>query len=419
MATNSVPHIDQLSTFLKKMVANAVMNSGQSMLPYVGKDDGQSSICTQNSNFSRRAVKGQQIKRDSHMKTLSNKPASSPFSNAFFDETDETSQPNKSVNVDQSRLLSFDDVFLEQDKPKPKKDTNSIDLSYNFDDEEQEATSTVWTRQRIKGLERTIANLAPANSSASDGKISLTKQMLSHAQVIAQVELKFIIIKTSCGVLCAVDQHAADERVSLEKLESAMCNPNLHDVPIELTKRTVRVSDILKATKVVPSKRLALSQKDISTVKHHWSLLQKWKFTLEETEDNTTLLLTGLPSVCDRVAEVSDLLAYVRELGHLSGGEIKPPFVKTVLASNACRYAIMFGDFLTTEKCVELIDSLSKCELPFQCAHGRPSIIPLVDMNKDSANYQTTSVVGGVEKDNVKCLEGKSIRFGPNRIIRK
>ena len=84
----------------------------------------------------------------------------------FFDETDETSQPNKSVNVDQSRLLSFDDVFLEQDKPKqPKKDTNSIDLSYNFDDDEQEATSTVWTRQRIKGLERTIANLAPANSS--------------------------------------------------------------------------------------------------------------------------------------------------------------------------------------------------------------------------------------------------------------
>lgn len=49
---------------------------------------------------------------------------------------------------------------------------------------------------------------------------TLTKKMLSSAEVVAQVELKFIIIKT-CGIICAVDQHAADEGVALEKLVSA------------------------------------------------------------------------------------------------------------------------------------------------------------------------------------------------------
>jgi len=327
--------------------------------------------------------------------------------------------------------LSFEDAFLEQDDPTPKQSedpdtatSSSMDFNYNFDDEQDtSATSTVWTRQRIKGLERTIANLAPeASTTGSDG-ISLTKEMLSNAQVIAQVELKFIIIKTACGVLCAVDQHAADERVALEKLESALCNPNLHDdTIINLTKRSVTKSDILKATKLAPSKRIVLSQKDMSTVKHHYSLLQKWKFTFEEAEDQS-LLITGLPSVCDRTAEVSDFLDFVRILGHTSsGGEIKPPFVKHVLASNACRYAIMFGDELTHDKCVELISSLSKCELCFICAHGRPSIIPLIDMNKDEKKTQSTSEGkgGGMEvKDDVKYLEGKSLKFQPRRVLRR
>lgn len=33
--------------------------------------------------------------------------------------------------------------------------------------------------------------------------------------------------------------------------------------------------------------------------------------------------------------------------------------------------AIKFGDSLTLDECRALILSLSKCKLPFQCAHGR------------------------------------------------
>jgi DNA mismatch repair protein MLH3 len=38
----------------------------------------------------------------------------------------------------------------------------------------------------------------------------------------------------------------------------------------------------------------------------------------------------------------------------------------------------MFNDVLTIRECRELIVKLSAAQLPFQCAHGRPSIIPIV-----------------------------------------
>jgi DNA mismatch repair protein MLH3 len=40
----------------------------------------------------------------------------------------------------------------------------------------------------------------------------------------------------------------------------------------------------------------------------------------------------------------------------------------------------MFNDILTIQQCEELIARLSRCAFPFQCAHGRPSMAPLVDL---------------------------------------
>jgi DNA mismatch repair protein MLH3 len=40
----------------------------------------------------------------------------------------------------------------------------------------------------------------------------------------------------------------------------------------------------------------------------------------------------------------------------------------------------MFNDPLTVEQCKELIERLSHTAVPFRCAHGRPSIVPLVDL---------------------------------------
>ncbi len=40
----------------------------------------------------------------------------------------------------------------------------------------------------------------------------------------------------------------------------------------------------------------------------------------------------------------------------------------------------MFNDILTIDECNNLIARLAKCVFPFQCAHGRPSMVPLAEL---------------------------------------
>ena len=51
-----------------------------------------------------------------------------------------------------------------------------------------------------------------------------------------------------------------------------------------------------------------------------------------------------------------------------------------MMNSRACRSAIMFNDVLPRDQCEILVRKLADCMFPFQCAHGRPSLVPLVDL---------------------------------------
>ena len=42
----------------------------------------------------------------------------------------------------------------------------------------------------------------------------------------------------------------------------------------------------------------------------------------------------------------------------------------------------MFNDELTRDQCQTIVARLAKCKFPFQCAHGRPSLVPLVDVRR-------------------------------------
>lgn len=54
-----------------------------------------------------------------------------------------------------------------------------------------------------------------------------------------------------------------------------------------------------------------------------------------------------------------------------------PRGIVDLLNSRSCRSAIMFNDDLTKLECEELVKKLAKCAFPFQCAHGRPSMVVL------------------------------------------
>ncbi len=59
-----------------------------------------------------------------------------------------------------------------------------------------------------------------------------------------------------------------------------------------------------------------------------------------------------------------------------------PRGILDMINSRACRSAIMFNDALTGEECKVLLKRLAQCAFPFQCAHGRPSMVPLVRLGE-------------------------------------
>lgn len=51
--------------------------------------------------------------------------------------------------------------------------------------------------------------------------------------------------------------------------------------------------------------------------------------------------------------------------------------------------AIKFGDPLTLEMTKLLVRKLACCEMPFQCAHGRPVLTPLLELTEVSPNVSS------------------------------
>ena len=323
-------------------------------------------------------------------------PETSPFSNAFFDKPRPASCVLKKGT---SPAVLFDDAFFDDckqymvlppDKQPLRRATVAAEVLplTSTDTEETQkdhlnSDQLQWTRTRVRALESQIASIIvdtvksfPSNRK----KISLSKSMLANAEVISQVDAKFIVINAG-GVLCIVDQHAADERVSLERLERELLSRTVTSSGVAVDTSS---SEMIKSLPLLPAQQLRLSSSQLTTVLQHKDLLEKWRFMFRFHQDKKgVVLLSGVPGIFHKVATAKDFLQFSQALGNRTSdaGLIKPAFVKRVLASYSCRYAIMFGDVLTEERSKELIRSLSLCHHCFICAHGRPSIVPLLDMN--------------------------------------
>lgn len=59
-------------------------------------------------------------------------------------------------------------------------------------------------------------------------------------------------------------------------------------------------------------------------------------------------------------------------------GASHSPLCFALVYTQACRGAIKFGDMLTLPQCRDILSKLTQCKLPFQCAHGRPTMLPLL-----------------------------------------
>lgn len=276
-----------------------------------------------------------------------------------------------------------------------------------------------------------------ASALGLQGRVS--KNALCRAELVAQVDNKFILVKVpfsqvqddrvetqksiASPCLVLIDQHAADERCRMEGLMkdyftrgTTNSSSNIWEAVTELLPKPL-VFELSRQDRDV----LCRSQRYFA----HWGIwydveipdsgqrMGSKKPKSNQIGPKARVSVRSLPpAILERCRTEPRLLAdLIRteawKLNDESGpawqlkyrpvlpegsDESSPAWVSLfhgcpqgiieLINSRSCRSSIMFNDPLTREQCAELLTRLVQCAFPFQCAHGRPSMIPLVDLGE-------------------------------------
>jgi DNA mismatch repair protein MutL len=175
----------------------------------------------------------------------------------------------------------------------------------------------------------------------------------AEVDVIGQFRELYLLCESE-GELLVVDQHAAHERVTYERLRAALDGG-------------------LEVARLDPPVTVSLSPAGAALVDAELSAIEALGFRLEPFGE-TTYRVTGVPAPLGRAAEpgaVRDVLD-----AFLAGDRPTDPR-EELLAELACHPSLRAGDRLTPADGTALLAELGGCEQPYACPHGRPTVLSI------------------------------------------
>jgi DNA mismatch repair ATPase MutL len=207
-----------------------------------------------------------------------------------------------------------------------------------------------WDRQMVPTAKK--AHKIPR---LQETAITIKSGWIKDFVLVGQCDFKFIVAAYK-SILIIIDQHAAHERIRLERLIN-QCKSASNLEPLEFHFPVVE-NENLKSIKV-----------------RHPNLEIK-------CSGNLIRVLARLPVKMDS-KQCIKLIKNFDGYQHPSYvHDNLPTPIMEFLKEKACKGAIKFGDALSRAECQSLLSQLSTCKLPFQCAHGRTSIAPIFQFQK-------------------------------------
>jgi len=167
----------------------------------------------------------------------------------------------------------------------------------------------------------------------------------------------YILMENADG-LVLVDQHAAHERILFEELRRRM------------------------ETQGVPAQRLLmpvtmqLAPRDSDWVAQNLDTLQKMGIGIESFGP-ATWKIDALPQFLKASDPAPLFREIIDELRQTSATTSRMRLGEDVIATTVCRHAVKAHDVLRDPEMVRLVQDLLRCELPYCCPHGRPTMIQI------------------------------------------
>lgn len=154
-----------------------------------------------------------------------------------------------------------------------------------------------------------------------------------------------------------VDQHAAHEKVMFERLMKQMASKQV------------------LSQQLLPAKVLHLDSIEHTTVMNHLELFEQTGFDIEDFGDDS-IVVRSMP---DDIMGVDPQLLFDELLNALTEdiGKISIDFFVEKLSGMACKAAIKGNTEISTMEADTLIDEMLHLDNPYNCPHGRPTMISL------------------------------------------
>ncbi|MBO4890037.1 MAG: DNA mismatch repair endonuclease MutL [Lachnospiraceae bacterium] len=173
-------------------------------------------------------------------------------------------------------------------------------------------------------------------------------------RIIGQVFDTFWIIEYD-GKMYIVDQHAAHEKVLYERFSKQISE------------------NAVMSQMISPPYILSLSSSEEETVKQYLDVFEETGFHIEHF-GGREYAISSVPTELFRLGELEYFRTLLDDLsGEHSCKEL--PDIKDRIATMACKAAVKGNMRMSTAEADALIDELLSLDNPYNCPHGRPTII--------------------------------------------
>ena len=173
--------------------------------------------------------------------------------------------------------------------------------------------------------------------------------------VIGQTLGTYIVCQNESG-LYLIDQHAAQERVNYELVQEQFKN-----------KETTMIDLLIPIN-------IELNSSDFLKIKEHLEIITNLGFKIEEFGLNT-FTIKSHPSWLKEGHEEEIINDIFDEIIRQGENFDRLRFNNKLIATIACKMSVRANTRLSREAMEEIINNLEKCRNPYNCAHGRPTIV--------------------------------------------